>query len=102
MRINALEREIPDWSERSRRAAGDPGCGALTAAKIVGETAGVAQVPLQGLLTPGSPAPHRCRSGPATQPGHAAQPRRQPATQPALHRIAITQGRGIGPGRDLP
>ena len=44
-----------------------PGCGALTAAKILGETAGVDPSDPK-TPTPATTAPHRCPSGPQTKP----------------------------------
>jgi hypothetical protein len=45
-----------------------PGCGPLTAAKIIGETAGVDH---SSPATPtlATPAPRRCRCGHRTKPG---------------------------------
>lgn len=58
-----------------------PGCGPLTATKILAETAGAKQVPIQGLLR----NERRCRTdpGPVRQHRRAGQnqPRREPATE---------------------
>lgn len=98
--INALEREITALVTVQAPALLElPGCGALTAAKIVGETAGigrfaheakyamhagVAPIPVWSGRTEGRV--RMCKAG-----------NRQ--LNAALHRIAITQLRRPGPGR---
>ena len=58
----------------------DPGCGALTAAILIGRTARQPAVPLRGRLR----APDRDRAIPCSSGKHPtpAQPRRRPPTQP--------------------
>jgi transposase len=99
MQINALWRELRDLIARLAPAVlAIPGCGVLSAAMILGETAGV----------------HRFRSrdayarftGTAPIPvwsGNTAGKVRlnrggNRALNSALHMIAVTQSRGIGPG----
>lgn len=98
--INDLERELRDLVRRlAPSLLAIPGCGVLSAAVIVGETAGV----------------HRFRdkdayarfSGTAPVPvwsGSSAGKVRlnrggNRAVNCALHMIAVTQARGVGPGR---
>lgn len=76
-----------------------PGCGALTAAKIVGETAGAARF--------SSKSAYARWNGTAPQPVWSGNKRRFRLTRSgnrqvnsALHRIAITQTRLAGAGRD--
>lgn len=98
--INALEKEIAGLVTAQAPALSElPGCGALTAAKIVGETAGidrfaheakyamhagVAPIPVWSGRTEGRV--RMCKAG-----------NRQ--LNAALHRIAITQLQRPGPGR---
>ena len=79
--IDALEREITASSgQLAPSLLALPGCGALTAAKIVGETAGHRPLPLQGGLRP--PQRHGARPGLVGQHRPPpAQPRRQPPAQ---------------------
>jgi len=65
--INALEHRISHRvEEQAAGLIGLPGCAALTAAKIIGETAGVGSVLKPA--TPATPASRRSRSGRATPP----------------------------------
>src|SRR5215213_8319892 len=66
--INALEKEIAQLAEQLAPALlALPGCGPLTAAKIIGETAGVDD---SSPATPtlATPAPRHCRCGRRTRP----------------------------------
>jgi transposase len=94
--IDQLDRQL---RQRVARLApsllGLPGCGSLTAAKLIAETAGVA---LRGLLC-------HARWG-GTGPGQLRRTDRHRLSRggnrqlnAALHRIAITQLRLSGPGR---
>ena len=98
--INALEREVDDLGARlapTLRAL--PGCGPLTTAKLVGETAGVGRfrsMAAFAMHTGTAPVPvwsgnvvrHRLNRGGNRQ------------LNVALHRIAITQLQRPGAGRD--
>ena len=67
--IKALEKEITELTTQLAPALLElPGCGALTAAKIIGETAGVDRFK-SVTPTPVSTEPHRCRCGRRTRPG---------------------------------
>jgi len=98
--INALERRITRRVEEQGAALiGLPGCGALTAAKIIGETAGVTRFR--------SEACYARHAGVAPIPvwsGHTAGRVRMARSgnrqlNAALHRIAVTQIRLDGEGR---
>ena len=106
VRIGALTREIDDLeSEIGRLVAGlSPsllelvGCGPLTAAKLLGETAGIARFR--------SKAAFARHNGSAPLPVWSANTERHRLSRTgnrqlnlALHRIAITQLRFDGPGR---
>jgi transposase len=76
-----------------------PGCGAPTAAKIVGETAGIARFR--------SKSAYARWNGTAPQPASSATTNRfrlnrggNRQVNAALHRIALTQARAWPPGRD--
>lgn len=76
-----------------------PGCGALTAAKIVGETAGVARFTSKSAYARwNGTAPQPVWSGNKTRFRLTRTGNRQ--VNSALHRIAITQARLPGLGRD--
>lgn len=76
-----------------------PGCGALTAAKIVGETAGVARFTSKSAYARwNGTAPQPVWSGNTTRFRLTRSGNRQ--VNSALHRIAITQARLPGLGRD--
>jgi transposase len=100
-RINELERQIkPLVAALAPALLAIPGCGALTAAKLVGETAGIGRF--------------RSKSAYARWNGTAPQPASSGTTNrfrlnrggnrqvnAALHRIAITQARTSPQGRDF-
>jgi len=70
--VNALERELGTLVRRLAPALlAIPGCGVLSAAVIIGETATASRFRSR-TPTPGSPAPPRSRSGPATPSGSAS------------------------------
>ena len=99
VRANELERELRARVQRLAPALlAIPGCGTLSAAKIVGEVAsagrfrskasfarwnGTAPIPVWS----GNDSRHRLNRGGNRQ------------VNAALHRIALTQWRGVGPGR---
>ena len=97
--IRALEREIEGHVRTlAPMLLAMPGCGALTAAKIVGETAGISRFHSKAAFAihngsapvpvwSGSVVRHRLNRGGNRQ------------LNAALHRIAITQIRLAGPGR---
>ena len=98
MRCNDLEREIASLvQELAPTLLALGGCGVLTAAKIVGEVAGAGRFK--------SRAAFARWNGTAPIPAWTGSERfrlsrsgnRQ--VNAALHRIAITQWRGVGPGR---
>jgi transposase len=100
VRINAFEREL---AERMRRVAPQllalPGCGSLTAAKIVGETANVTRFRSEACFAMhAGAAPIPASSGKTNRYRLARGGNRQ--LNAALHRIAVTQTRLDGPGRD--
>jgi len=100
VRANALEREL---SRRitvlAPRLLALPGCGVLTAAKIVGETANVTRFRSEACFAMhAGVAPIPVSSGKTTRYRLARGGNRQ--LNAALHRIAITQARLDGPGRD--
>ena len=76
-----------------------PGCGVLSAAVIFGETAGAHRFRAKDAYARFTgTAPSRC--GRATPPGKVRLNRGgNRAMNCALHMIAVTQARGIGPGR---
>ena len=76
-----------------------PGCGALSAGKILGETAGVARFTGKSAYARwNGTAPQPAWSGNTTRFGLNRGGNRQ--VNSALHRIAITQARKAGVGRD--
>jgi len=99
VRANELEREIAHLVRQLAPTLLElPGCGALSAAKIVGEVAGAARFPSQ--------ASFARWNGTAPIPVWSGNDRRfrlnrggNRQVNAALHRIAITQWRGVGPGR---
>lgn len=99
VRADALEREL---SERMRslgpRLLALPGCGALTAAKILGETANVTRFRSEACFAMhAGVAPIPASSGKTSRHRLARGGNRQ--LNAALHRIAVTQIRLDGPGR---
>ena len=97
-RANELEREI---TALVRQVAPSllalPGCGALSAAKLVGEAAGASRFKSKAAFARwNGTAPIPVWSGSTNFRLNRGGNRQVNA---ALHRIAITQARGIGPGR---
>jgi len=100
-RERALAREIED---RVRRHAPEllalPGCGALTAAKLVGEIAGVARFSSEGKLAMHAGiAPLDASSG--RQQRHRLNRTGNRQLNCAVHRMAVTQARHHAPAREL-
>jgi transposase len=97
-RINELERDIRTRVHRVAPALLEvPGCGPLTAAKIVGETAGIARFRSKAAFARfNGTAPIPVWSSNTEQFRLNRGGNRQ--VNSALHRIAITQLRGVGPG----
>jgi transposase len=100
VRERALEREL---AERMRVAAPQllevPGCGTLTAAKIVGETANASRFRSEACFAMhAGVAPIPASSGKTDRHRLARGGNRQ--LNAALHRIAVTQIRLNGPGRE--
>jgi transposase len=97
-RVNELEREIKALvSDVAPTLLALPGCGALSAAKIVGETAGASRFKSKAAYARwNGTAPIPVWSG-STNFRLNRGGNRQVNT--ALHRIAITQARGIGLGQ---
>ena len=97
--IRALEREI----DRAVRALAPtllalPGCGALTAAKLVGESAGISRFhSKQAFAIHNGTAPVPVWSGNTVR--HRLNRGGNRQLNAALHRIAITQLRLTGPGK---
>ncbi|HYA53770.1 MAG TPA: IS110 family transposase [Streptosporangiaceae bacterium] len=100
IRVNALEREITALvCTVAPRLLALPGCGALTAAKIVGETANPARFRSEARFAMhAGVAPIPASSGKTNRHRLARGGNRQ--LNAALHRIAVTQARLNGPGRD--
>jgi len=98
-RINELEREITRLVRPlAQSLLAMPGCGPLSAAKIIGEVAGAGRFRSKAAFArwngtapipvwSGNDSRHRLNRGGNRQ------------VNAALHRIALTQWRGIGPGR---
>lgn len=99
--INALERELRDLVRVLAPALlAIPGCGVLGAAVIVGETAGAARFRSRGAFarfTGTAPIPVWSGNTAGKVRLNRGGNRRMNC---ALHMIAVTQARGIGPGRD--
>jgi transposase len=91
VRANALEREISALiSEQAPQLLELPGCGALTAAKLVGETAGAGRFRSEAAFAMhAGVAPIPASSGKTSRHRLARGGNRQLNT--ALHRIAVTQ-----------
>jgi transposase len=99
VRINELEREITKLVRPlAPNLLAMPGCGPLSAAKIIGEVAGAARFRSKAAFArwngtapipvwSGNDSRHRLNRGGNRQ------------VNAALHRIALTQWRGVGPGR---
>lgn len=99
VRINALERELATrMTQQAPQLLALPGCGALTAAKIVAETANVTRFRSEACYAMhAGVAPIPASSGNTTRHRLARGGNRQ--LNAALHRIAVTQIRLTGPGR---
>ncbi|WP_342661337.1 IS110 family transposase [Rhodococcus ruber] len=76
-----------------------PGCAALTAAKIIGETTGIDRFRSK-MPSPGTTAPPRCRCGRPTGIDLASRTGNRQLNA-ALHRIALTQARCHADARAL-
>ncbi len=100
VRAKALERELAQrMAHVAPRLLALPGCGALTAAKIVGETANVTRFRSEACFAMhAGVAPIPASSGKTNRHRLARGGNRQ--LNAALHRIAVTQIRLDGPGRD--
>jgi transposase len=77
---------------------GLPGCGVLTAAKLIAETAGVARFRSEACL-PCTPGSRRSRSAPGRTDRHRLCRGGNRQLNAAVHCIAITQLRLPGPGQ---
>jgi transposase len=100
VRANALEKEITTLiTDQAPALLELPGCGSLTAAKIVGETAGVDRFATE--------AKYAMHAGVAPIPAWSGRTNGRVRVNKsgnrqlnaALHRIAVTQIRSEGPGR---
>ena len=100
LRVKALERELATRMESmAPRLLALPGCGALSAAKIVGEAANVTRFRSEACFAMhAGAAPIPVSSGNTNRYRLARGGNRQ--LNAALHRIAITQIRLDGPGRE--
>ena len=100
MRANELEREITSLVKTHAPALLEiPGCGPLTAAKIVAETAQVDRFPTEGHFARyAGVAPVPASSGASHR--HRFNRRGNRQLNAALHRIAITQMRIHEPAKD--
>lgn len=99
--VAALERSIAQQVEPfAPELLGLVGCGALTAAKLVGETGDVDRFPADSHYAMHAGAsPLDCSSG--RQQRHRCNPYGNRQLNAALHRIALTQLRIHQPARDL-
>lgn len=99
-RINHLEREIAALAERlAPSLLGLTGCGPLTAAKLVGETAGIRRFHSRAAFARhNGTAPVPVWSGNTVRHRLSRGGNRQ--LNAGIHRIAITQLQRPGPGRD--
>ena len=98
--IDGLEREITLLAQaQAPTLLGLQGCGALTAAKLVGETAGIDRFRSRAAFARhNGSAPVPVWSGNQTRHRLSRGGNRQ--INAALHRIAVTQLQRPGPGRD--
>ncbi|MGH2576453.1 MAG: IS110 family transposase [Actinomycetota bacterium] len=98
-RINELEREITQLVRPlAPGLLAMPGCGPLSAAKIIGEVAGAARFRSKAAFARwNGTAPIPVWSGNSTR--HRLNRGGNRQVNAALHRIALTQWRGVGPGR---
>lgn len=99
MRNNELEREITQLvPPLGPNLLAMPGCGPLSTAKILGEVAGAARFRSRAAFAGwNGTAPIPVWSGNDTR--HRLNRGGNRQVNAALHRIALTQGRGVGPGR---
>ncbi len=100
VRANELERRIDAWVRVHAPALLQiPGCGALTAAKIVAETAQVSRFPTEGHFARyAGTAPIPASSGARHRQRFNRRGNRQ--LNAAMHRIAVTQIRMHDPAKD--
>jgi transposase len=100
VRVNAIEKELAERVKAlAPRLLALPGCGPLTAAKIVAETANVTRFRSEACFAMhAGAAPIPASSGKTNRHRLARGGNRQ--LNVALHRIAVTQIRLAGPGRD--
>jgi transposase len=98
--VGALERQLAALVTPLAPSLLDlPGCGVLTAAKLVGEVAGIGRFRSAAAFARwDGTAPVPVRSGDSTRVRLSRGGNRQ--VNAALHRIAVTQLRLPGPGRD--
>ncbi len=97
-RINALETELRSLTRRAPRLLELPGCGVLTAAKIIGEVANPSRFRSEACFAMhAGVAPIPASSGRTNRHRLARGGNRQ--LNAAMHRIAVTQIRLDGPGR---
>jgi len=99
-RANELERELAALVASQAPALLElPGCGTLTAAKLIAEAANIARFDSDAAFAlHGGVAPLEASSG--RKQRHRLNPFGNRQLNCALHRIAVTQGRGHGPARD--
>lgn len=99
-RTGALEREIASLVRRLAPSLLDlPGCGVLSAARIIGEASDARRFHSKAAFACwNGTAPIPVWSGNATR--HRLSRHGNRKVNAALHRIAITQLRGVGPGRE--
>jgi transposase len=99
VRINALEKELTGLVRvQAPQLLALPGCGVLTAAKLVGETANPTRFAREARFAMhAGVAPIPASSGKTSRHRLARGGNRQ--LNAALHRIAVTQIRLDGPGR---
>lgn len=100
VRVRALEGELAGLvAAQAPQLLAMPGCGVLTAAKIVGETANARRFRSEACFAMyAGVAPIPASSGRTNRHRLARGGNRQ--LNAALHRIAVTQIRLVGPGRD--
>jgi len=100
-RVSSLERELSSLVERHfPRLLALPGCGALTAAKLVGEIAGIERFSSDAKLAMhAGVGPLEASSGQRQRHRLNRKGNRQLNT--ALHRIAVTQCRVHAPAKDF-
>jgi transposase len=98
-RINQLQQEITRLVRPlAPTLLALPGCGPLSAAKLLGEVAGAARFGSRAAFARwNGTAPIPVWSGNATR--HRLNRGGNRQVNAALHRIALTQWRGVGPGR---